>query len=222
MYTSISGKRRALGYCALGDSLTAGVGSSYFMYGFITRYLYLTRQAFPVHIFPNLFGKSGATSQEIAKSVQFPVIREAIKHADIITITAGGNDLIHAAKAFLKTKNQQEFMKALDHCHVNIQQLLHEIDYIKGRDPYIIRALNLYNPFTSISGTDQWVTAFNRNIEGLLSRKNGRVADIHSLFFGKEKELLAGDHVHPNDKGYIIIANALHGLGYGGLEKMVN
>ena len=36
-----------------------------------------------------------------------PIVREAVKCANVITITGGGNDLINAAKEFLinKTKN---------------------------------------------------------------------------------------------------------------------
>lgn len=217
MYTC----RDVLGYCALGDSLTVGVGSTFFVKGFITRYLYLTRQTLKRPIAPVVFGKIGATSADIANSLNYPTIIEGIKRSEIITITAGGNDLIDAAQNFLQTKNEKEFLVALDNCNKNLTTIVERIKSIKRDHPsYIIRMINLYDPFSDIPGTDKWVEAFNRSIERHSQSPIIKVANIHDLFAGKEEMLLANDHIHPNDHGYAIIADALHHLGYGEFDNI--
>ncbi|MGE8205156.1 GDSL-type esterase/lipase family protein [Heyndrickxia sp. NPDC080065] len=207
--------RRFLRYCAIGDSLTVGVGSTCFVKGFITRYLSLTRKTVEMPIFPSIFGKSGATSGDILNNLNHPFISTRVKDAEIITITAGGNDLIGAAKAFLQNKNEKDFLIALENGKKNLSKIINRIMNLKhSQGPYIIRMINLYNPFPNIAGADKWVEEYNHNIERLANPPIIQVANIHDLFHGKEKELLAHDHIHPNNKGYLIIANALFQLGY--------
>jgi lysophospholipase L1-like esterase len=215
MNTSIGDSKEVLRYCAIGDSLTVGVGSSYFIKGFITKYLNLTRETLNKPIIPYIFGKNGATTADILRSLLHPFVRGGIIRSDIITITAGGNDLIDAAEAFLQTKNEKEFYVAQDHGKKNLAAIIDTIIKMKSeRDPYIIRMMNLYDPFENIPGTDKWVESFNQGIERLSSPPFIKVANIHDRFKGKTNELLANDHIHPNNLGYSIIADALYELGY--------
>ncbi|MBS4171984.1 GDSL-type esterase/lipase family protein [Bacillus sp. FJAT-49736] len=203
-----------LRFCAIGDSLTLGVGSSYFVKGFITKYLWLLRRSLQVPIVPYIFGRNGATTANILRSLDHPFVKEGIIRSKVITITAGGNDLIDAAESFLRTKNEKEFFNAVDHGKKNLAAIIDTIQGMKKNgSPYIIRMMNLYDPFENIPGTDKWVEAFNQGIERLSSPPNIKVANIHDRFKGRTKELLARDHVHPNDKGYGIIADAIFELG---------
>ena len=94
-------KKRHINYCGLGDSLTVGVGSNIFEKGFIGKYLFLTRKRpFNQPIAPAVFARVGATTGDILKSFEHPFVCRTIKEAEIITITAGGNDLIDAAEQF--------------------------------------------------------------------------------------------------------------------------
>ena len=208
-------EKRHINYCGLGDSLTVGVGSNIFEKGFIGRYLFLTRKAFNQPIAPAVFARVGATTGDILKSFEHPLVCKTIKEAEIITITAGGNDLIDAAEQFLQDKKEEDFFIALESGKKNLSNIIQQIMTFKREaEPYIIRMINLYNPFPELKGSDKWVEAFNHDIERLANPPVIRVADIHDLFLGKEKELLANDHVHPNTKGYHLIANSLHQLGY--------
>jgi lysophospholipase L1-like esterase len=42
---------------------------------------------------------------------------------------------------------------------------------------------------------------------------------LYSAFKGREEELLSRDNVHPNQKGYIVMAKTIEGLGYGPLTN---
>ncbi|MGE6260976.1 GDSL-type esterase/lipase family protein [Heyndrickxia sporothermodurans] len=211
-------ERKCYQYCAIGDSLTVGVGSSFFTKGLITRYVYLTREVLNAPVIPSVFGKIGATTGDILNSLNNPIIRRRIENSEIITITAGGNDLIHAAEQYLLDKNEEDFFYALENGNKNLKAIIHQIVEFKQKDAlYIIRMMNLYNPFSDIKGTDTWVEAYNQNIERLARSPIVKVANIHDLFYGKEKELLSMDHIHPNSQGYHIIADALSQLGYAPL-----
>lgn len=208
-------ERKVYRYCGIGDSLTVGVGSILFTKGFITRYLYLTGKVLKAPILPSTFGKIGATTGDILDSLNNKFVAKEIEEADIITITAGGNDLIDAAENFAEDKNEDDFFIALESGKRNLKNIIHRIMEIKQKqDPYIVRMMNLYNPFPELMVADKWVEAFNHNIERLKKPPIIKVADIHDLFLNREKELLFFDHIHPNYKGYAIIADALSRLGY--------
>ncbi|KQL55046.1 hypothetical protein AN964_17060 [Heyndrickxia shackletonii] len=203
-----------LRYCAIGDSLTVGIGSTYFIKGFITKYLWLLRRSQNLPIVPYIYGRSGATTANILKMLQHPFVKEGIIRSNIITITAGGNDLIDAAQVFLKNKNEKDFFLAVEHGKKNLATIIDTILKMKnGGVPFIIRMMNLYDPFENIPGTDKWVEAFNLGIEQLSSPPAIKVANVHDRFKGRTNELLANDHVHPNNRGYEVIADALFELG---------
>jgi len=207
-----------LRYCAIGDSLTVGIGSTYFVKGFITKYLWLLRKSLDKPIVPYIYGKSGATTANILKMLHHPFVKEGIIRSNIITLTAGGNDLIDAAQAFLKNKNEKDFFLAVDHGKKNLASIMETILNMKtGEEPFIIRMMNLYDPFENIPGTDKWVEAYNQGIEQLSSPPMIKVANVHDRFKGKTNELLAIDHVHPNNRGYEVIAEELFKLGIGPL-----
>ncbi|MRX73911.1 spore gernimation protein [Bacillus lacus] len=208
-----------LDYIALGDSLTVGTGVPFWQQGFAERYLVESRRVLcrPVRFYK--FAKNGATAGEILEISKSPCVEKAIREADIITITAGGNDLIRAARLFLQTKEIGILNKALKECTVNISALLTHIDALiaECEGPYIIRMINLYNPFSGTPQADSGVQKFNQHINSFSSYKNVKVADIYSVFKGREKELLSEDGIHPNARGYSLMEKTVSALGYSPL-----
>ncbi|GAA0370418.1 GDSL-type esterase/lipase family protein [Bacillus horti] len=204
-------------YVAFGNSLTLGVGAGYAP-GFVQRYRCLAETELQRRVIGRIYARSGATAGEIATFLDSYQAEQAIKHASIITISAGGNDLILAAKHYLQTKDKSRFTQALSESQAAVAKMLTIISTIKATQakPYIIRLLGLYNPLPEIALGDKWVQAFNSGLHGF-SNKNIRVANVFSAFKGNERELLSQDRVHPNAKGYEVIANTLHQLGYAPL-----
>ena len=43
----------------------------------------------------------------------YPIVAKAVNCANIITITAGGDDLINAAKGFIRNKNEETISHAI-------------------------------------------------------------------------------------------------------------
>jgi lysophospholipase L1-like esterase len=203
-----------ISYIAVGDSLTVGIGACYAP-GFVHRYYMFSEQALNRKIFAQKFARSGATTADVLEIMRHPLVSERIKQAAIITISAGGNDLIQAAGVLSKTHNQKVLEEALITCKRNVAKILNEIYEIRhtGDTPFIIRMVDLYNPFPDIDVADKWVRLFNKHLR---SFTNGNIAitDAYHSFKGNEDKFLSCDRLHPNPKGYQVIAEELNKLGY--------
>ena len=208
----------SLRYLALGDSLTVGVGIPAFDPGFVEYYRCLSQQTLNRCILYRKYARSGATTDDILTMIHSPIITEAVKYANIITITAGGDDLINAAERFIKNKNEETMSHALEQSQKNYSKILGEIHHIDKQDKYIIRLTNLYNPFPDIPVAEEGIKKFNSLINRFGQEKNVKVADIYSVFKGNEKFLLSRTGVHPNSRGYYQMALAFLEQGYSPLD----
>lgn len=201
-------------YTAVGDSLTLGEGA-FFAPGFEKQYAMLSEKALKRPIQINVFAKSGATSGEILKIIGTNRTRESLYHSQIITITAGGDDLIQAGEHFEKSKDPYLFLEALQGYSVNLSYMLREIASIKGSctKPYIIRFVGLYNPLPKVPRSDSIISMFDSAMERF-TNPFIRVAHIHYLFKQYGRSVISPDGIHPNSKGYQLIAETLYRTGY--------
>lgn len=204
-------------YLAIGDSLTVGIGVPLLDPGFVEYYRYLSQQIFKRRIAYQKNARSGATSDDVLTMLNTPTVTEAVNCTNIITITAGGNDLINAAKEFLINKNEEGIAYAIKQTVNNISKILDKIHHLDKQDKYILRLTNLYNPFPNIPIADEGIREFNSLMNKLGQESNVKVVDIYSVFKGNEKVLLPPGGVHPNGRGYYQIALALNKVGYSPL-----
>lgn len=208
--------RSCLTYVALGDSLTVGVGASFLAPGFVGRYVRLTEEKLNTHVCAGIYAKSGIETGGVLQIVESPELHQKIKHANIITISAGGNDLIQASKEFVESRDTTDLTQSVKECHNNMVKIMETIHELKKECgvPFIIYLLNLYNPLPEIALADTWVRFFNRQLNSFDNGKTIRVADIYSVFKGRQEDLLSKDRIHPNNLGYQEIAHTLTQLGY--------
>lgn len=215
------GKEMMLQYTALGDSLTVGVGAGLFEPGFVQRYKRKVEVDLNEEVSLLVFAKSGLETSEILAMLNEPFIMEQVKKADVITITGCGNDLLQSLEIYEKEKDEHVFLEASSHCQKNYSGMLEKIRDIKGEKDtrYLVRLLNLYNPFPSIELADKWISGFNRHLKQLESAPQIKVIDTYAVFKGREKEYLSIDRVHPNSRGYEAMAEKLRAAGYGPLKS---
>ncbi|HEU5139536.1 MAG TPA: GDSL-type esterase/lipase family protein [Bacillales bacterium] len=201
-------------YTAIGDSLSVGTGS-FLAPGFEKRYAALAEHQLhhPVQI--QIFAKNGATSADILHRLRSKKVHKSIYESSIITITAGGNDLIQAYRAYSKTRMVYVFEQAIRQFSENLSNIMQYIYSVKSSDTHLfmIRLVGLYNPFPHIQGSDYYVQSFNRHLQHF-SGSNTSIADIYYPFRRYGKKLLSIDGLHPNGKGYQVIANVLNQTGY--------
>ncbi|MBW4084107.1 GDSL-type esterase/lipase family protein [Paenibacillus sp. S150] len=207
-------------YTAIGDSLTTGFGALPGN-GFVPVYRRLAEGRLRVPIGAANLGINGLTTaaleQRLSRDAMF---RQAIKDAEIITLSIGGNDLIKAAKAAsLRPGDLSPALeRALSECKRNFGNIMGSLRQLKNgsRQAYIIRIVGLYNPYPQLTEASDWVRQFNGYAAGYSSSVCG-FASIYQEFAGNERGLLSLDHVHPSGRGYRVIAGKLDALGYGRL-----
>jgi lysophospholipase L1-like esterase len=207
-------------YTAIGDSLTTGFGALPGN-GFVPVYRRMAEGRLRTNVVSTNLGVNGLTTSELEQRLRgSSMTREAIRAADIITLSIGGNDLIHAAKAAARQPGNlsKELGRSLQECKQNFAVIMSILFQLKAgaRRPYIIRIVGLYNPYPQVVGATEWVKQFNRYASQYSSRVVG-FASIYGEFAGNERGLLSFDHLHPNGRGYRVIAEKLDALGYGGL-----
>ncbi|TMV50234.1 GDSL family lipase [Paenibacillus mesophilus] len=210
--------KRELVYLALGDSLTAGKGAPP-ENSFVQQYIRLTETSLGMTVKVSNAGRSGATTEQILQVIRKDgKVREAAERSAVITLTAGGNDLIQAAKKFYFNHDHRLLMSALRQYQRNMGHILDEIQRLKsGSGMYAVRVLGLYNPLPEFEEAVFWVNKFN---EHLRSFQSGciQIVNVYDDFLGKEDDYLSDDRFHPNAEGYRVIAERVHSAGFDPIE----
>ncbi|MEI4789657.1 GDSL-type esterase/lipase family protein [Bacillus sp. FJAT-53060] len=198
-------------YVAIGDSLTVGVGARLFGGGFAEWYAAMVEKKLHSPVKLSVYAKSGLTTEEILQLFQRSDVRRAIAHADIITITGCGNDLVQAVLQYEKGEDEKKLLQASMHCQANFSKMIQEIAQIKRgqHQPYSVYLMNLYNPFPEIPIAERWLQQYNQHLRLLAANPHVEVVDVYRMFEGHEREYLSIDQFHPNHKGYEAMAEAL-------------
>lgn len=211
-------KQRVFHYTAIGDSLTVGYGVPE-DHSFPARYRALAEQALGRKVVLHNTGKVGATSSEILQLVQQdPDVRAYVQQADLITVTAGGNDLIQAAKIYFNDMKVETLKKAHLVYAQSMRRLMLELKRLRlnKNRPCIVRLVGIYNPIPEFDEAAFWIKRFN-SVIFRLEKDSIRAVQVYDAFDGRLEELLSDDRFHPNSEGYNVLAELTHKLGYGGL-----
>ncbi|MGP0575701.1 GDSL-type esterase/lipase family protein [Paenibacillus peoriae] len=208
-------------YTAIGDSLTTGAGTL-LSGGFVPIYRRMAERHLRTPVSYENLGINGLTSQELLSMVRNnPLFRSALSRAELITVTIGGNDLrpYISALAGGSGLSGSSIQQALNHTKEHVRQIVHALYQIKfgQREPFIIRMVGLYNPFPGVREAGVYVRQYNSFLY-TLGGPNYRVANIYPAYEGYERALLSLDRVHPNSRGYRVIAEELNRLGYAPLR----
>ncbi|MFT8872479.1 MAG: GDSL-type esterase/lipase family protein [Sporolactobacillus sp.] len=203
-------------YTAIGDSLTFGIGSTVFQPNFVKLYREAVEYHFQCSVERRTFAKNGAVAEQILAQLSRPETAEAVAASSFITLTAGGNDMLHASRQWLKSGDGETLYQSINQCVRVIEAILATIFQIHAADarPFCVRLVNLYNPIAQIPGSYAWLDYYNRQIATLERSPMVKIADVYHAFLGREEMLLSFDHIHPNPLGYRIMADTAIRLGY--------
>lgn len=193
-------------YLALGDSLTVGFGAPQGQ-GFVDHYHTTLQQKWNKEVACMNHGVNGATSGDILELIRRDAdIHAFIRKAEVITLTAGGNDLLQAAIPYIFEGKTNDFIPSLVTFQRNYKKIVADIQAIKrgSAEPFTFKLIGLYNPIPSVQASDFWVKVFNRHISKCAGRRFHFV-NVYDAFVGKETEYLYEDQVHPNELGYQVI-----------------
>ncbi|MEK3734501.1 MULTISPECIES: GDSL-type esterase/lipase family protein [Paenibacillus] len=202
-------------YTAVGDSLTFGFGAMPGS-GFVSLYRRMAEVKLKRFVAHENLGINGLTAKELnERLMQAAAFRYHLQQAQIITLSIGGNDLIRAVKSSGGRPTREVLDAALYRCQHHVAEIIGKIQRLKSAEgkPYYMRVIGLYNPYPAWSEAVEYVVRFNRFLFAM-EHDYFRVADVYSLFAGRERELLSIDGIHPNGSGYRVIALQLDRLGY--------
>ncbi|HEM3577154.1 TPA: SGNH/GDSL hydrolase family protein [Streptococcus suis] len=219
-------------YLALGDSLTEGVGDTTGQGGFVPLLAQSLTNEYGYEVAYQNFGISGNTSNQILKRMKEDKdLKLALKQADLLTVTVGGNDLRKVIVKNLTNLKVSTFDKPAKEYGKCLESIIKTARQQNADLPIYI--LGIYNPlylsFPELTEMQTVVDKWNQTTQHITEKyKDVYFVDINDLLYkGLEGELgisqsnpsttnnllYEEDHFHPNNTGYEIMKKAL-------LEKM--
>ncbi|GBG97266.1 SGNH/GDSL hydrolase family protein [Lactococcus termiticola] len=224
-----------LHYTALGDSLTEGVGDATKQGGFVPLFAKDIEQEKKVSVQSDNYGKAGDTSEQILERMTSQSkITDSLKNANVITLTVGGNDVLKVIRDNIdkiSTLKAEDFKEPSKTYQAELQKIFSEIR--KYNSHAQIYVLGIYNPFylnfPQITVMQEVINQWNQATTAVVKGQDkSRFVAINDLLYkgqdgqkgiadagadsqsGEKNDLLyAGDHFHPNNIGYQIMAQAV-------------
>ncbi|QAY66099.1 GDSL-type esterase/lipase family protein [Paenibacillus protaetiae] len=194
---------------AIGDSLTKGTGDPSGD-GYVKQLMRGLQEETgkPVRLVNNL-GIGGQQTAQLEQRLHSNGYQYALKQANLIVLTIGGNDLFRAAREAMNGKTDSE--QALTAIHkrlpdglAHMKAILHTIRQTNPEAEVVY--MGLYNPFYDIprlkNGSLQ-VSEWNSEVYKLLQADDHMLmVPVYDLFEDRIGSYLSSDHFHPNHDGY--------------------
>ncbi|WP_202080044.1 GDSL-type esterase/lipase family protein [Caldalkalibacillus salinus] len=203
-------------YIALGDSLTAGIGSSVEDYlrlnAFVPQLVEQLRSEQGVYV--ENHGIPGITSGQLLTYLQEgPGMTQKLNQANLITITIGGNDLLSALNT--EDIDENHLQTRLQQYRKNLSTIIEHI--VLFNDTAAIYVMDLYLPFPEEhalheTGTEV-IPTFNAIVQDVVEAyTNVHRVSVYDTFYGHAQDYthINEQDVHPNDEGYRLIADAFY------------
>ena len=200
---------------ALGDSLTKGIGDETDQGGYVGRITEMLEKEEEVkEVQVDNFGIRGHKTTNLQNRLNEDEVLLALKQADIIVITIGGNDIMNVVRQNIFSLDFEPFREE----QVNFERRLHDI-FTTIRDhnsdaPIIY--VGLYNPFKfmlpNLTEIDQIIEEWNNASKQMItSDENGVFVPVADIFSSQmDQKLLYKDEFHPNENGYTLMADRIY------------
>ncbi len=205
-------------YVALGDSLAAGqtpysqIDAGYT--DFIA--LQLMRHQKLAH-FSKELSFPGYRVQNVIDSIQTEPAQQLLKNATIVTISAGANNLLplisHNANNGSLAFSQLSVNFALNEVRLQLKELLQQV---QEKAPYAtIYVMGYYFPYTSVHekqmiGATKALALLNDILQQEAKAADAVFVDIYKEFGERSVKYLPNvSDVHPNQLGYLVMANEM-------------
>ncbi len=187
---------RTVRITAVGDSLTHGVGDQTGKGGYPNLIQKkINRSHKNIVATAENYGISGETTNQINhRVVTSKRLRSSLRSATVVTITTGGNDMLHFLKDHIATNNQKSLQRDLSQYtkdyRLQIRRLLGHVRQLNARAPIFI--FGIYNPvyvyFPQVSFIGHAITLNNQVTTKVAARTK------QTYFISIDKQLSDGQY----------------------------
>jgi lysophospholipase L1-like esterase len=201
---------------ALGDSITTG-------YNLGVNNHHPSKDAFPSLIGEEAdlrvrnLGVPGWTTVDLLNALKDDKYRDAIRHADYITLDIGSNDLRVAYAEYETTKNMGVLQFKIGQTLERLQAIIVEVRLLTDA-PIVL--YNIYNPYPAGTpihiASDQLLTLINNSISFIAGVYGLAYADAFEAYGDNQVEYVLPNDIHPTVAGQGALADI--GLEALGLE----
>ena len=210
--TTTTDSRVRWDYVALGDSLAVGLGARR---GYVARYAEHLQSDTGARLRVINLGRSGQTSSQLLYSLRnVPAVRKALGSAEVVTLNIGLNDLGQARTSYESgtcggPENEACLREAVERVERNWHAIIEEIASLRSTEETIIRTVGLgYTP-RARGILRPYVDEVTHDIASATAAGGIPYVEVR---LGQQG--MSVDGLHPNDRGYRVIAGRLRKLGY--------
>ncbi len=196
---------------AIGDSLTRGMGDNAGK-GYVGYTRELLEKGGRNVSLVNL-GIKGLTTTGLMEQLQQNEVQRQIGEADMLLMTIGANDLFMGGEA-LSNLSENSLDQVSAAALERLNGILHTVQGLNDEAP--IYVFGLYDPFADLelgSLTSEGVRKWNYEVQETAAAYPEAVfVPVYDLFQGNLAQYLFTDRFHPNEKGYLQMAERVSAL----------
>ncbi|MBM7702731.1 GDSL-type esterase/lipase family protein [Metabacillus iocasae] len=193
---------------AVGDSLSFGVGDEG-DHGYVGDTKRFYEEKCDCNTVLKNYGVPNATSHHLLKRLKEENIQRSITQANIVFVNIGTNDFIKSSDN-MTDPHSKEVNKGKEQYSNNLQHVISEIR--KQNKAVPIYFIGLYDPYIEqdrkhlSSFIHEWNTLVQQSAS---SDQNVHYVKTEDLFENKDKQRYFSDSLHPNERGYNLIAERI-------------
>lgn len=210
------GSDNKISIVALGDSLTSGTGDTTGK-GYVLRLRdkLQTITGKETHVLNNL-AIPGYRGEQLLSDLKQKKVQDALKDADLIVFSIGGNNIFQNISGFTMVGNEIEFNPEEAIARIEPTLKLNEeivAEIYKANPNATVMYLGLYHPFMDMDKEKKGsfgVQSFNDGMFRILNQYPNMIfVPSYDLFERDGTRYLFTDHFHPNSDGYERIADRM-------------
>ncbi|WP_113926702.1 GDSL-type esterase/lipase family protein [Bacillus sp. P14.5] len=190
---------------AFGDSLTYGFGDKG-NEGYVDKLESVLNQKYetgPIEIAN--YGIVGQETNGVLNQLENPETREEASEADGMIVFIGTNDLINSNGGDLHPLQEKKIREGKEDYHKNLTSVLDTLRKENHSAP--IHLIGLYNPYPGNKEIQVQIDEWNDLNKKIAADYEGiNFIPLDGVFKNKSKEEYFSDSLHPNEKGYKLIA----------------
>lgn len=210
------GEGKCMRYLAIGDGICAGNGAPFFSPGCIQRHARMSEEILRERVHVRIFARENYQSNDILELIDTPNVHQAIKQSQIIVLSAGQQDFIHAIEKFNENNNKDELNHAFNKCRRNVDDIIFKIRELKDEDrkKHMLIVFGLHNPYPDHRNAEKWVRRYNSHLECRGNIRCVHSVNLHNCLKDNLDAWCTRGYHYPNHIGHIEIAKQLHEVGY--------